>query len=417
MFGQALQGGMQQALAMMGPQGAPPPAPPGATPPIAPPGTGGNPAPQDVEVNKGLWRGFLDKLRNDPDFRQSVLVATTGLMRSPKPGENGLDVASQALQSGIGTLQSLRDARQGRADKQKQQEFENSIAGRQVGVQEQNANTNATGTAAQVAQGDRRVATDELRAGLEGRRTAADEKRADADMIRAQADRLRAETFNTNGGSLNQGQNVALVKMRAQALRAQNPALTEDQAALQAQNELLLSKGKTPGQIAADLYSNSVKTWSERVENIGKPLPPELNNQFAAEARERAVDFYKLGQPTQPTQGQPPAQQPGVPPTAPPAAAAPPSPQAAPSPATAVPPAAPQASTGNQGQDMLNSMLAEGRNAPLVAGATGYQIQDSNGVIAKVLDVQNGQARVQLPSGAIKLIPEATARSMAVRRQ
>ena len=67
-------------------------------------------APADPLIeNKGKWQVFMEKMK-DPNFKQAALQTGMGMMRSPGIGQNNFDVAGSALQGGLNTLTSLREA-------------------------------------------------------------------------------------------------------------------------------------------------------------------------------------------------------------------------------------------------------------------------------------------------------------------
>ena len=60
------------------------------------------------EENKGLWRGFFTRIKEDPNFRQAVMQTGLAMMQSPKMGENAFDQVSKGLGTGAATLDMLR---------------------------------------------------------------------------------------------------------------------------------------------------------------------------------------------------------------------------------------------------------------------------------------------------------------------
>lgn len=255
-------------------------------------------APEVLEQNKGLWKSFLDRTRTDPDFRNAVMATGASMMRSPQVGQNGFDQLSNGLTTGMQTLSALQNQRrtQGRedvADAQTAAKTDSSI-----NAETQNAGSYAKTADATSRSVDSNITSDRTKdavstanAALQPRVVAADEKRANAAMIAAQADHERAVNPKTGTES----KDVALVKMRASSLMAADPALTQDQANLKAQNELLLGKGKTPGQYALDLFKASLDARSSDFTKMGTPMTKQELDAMKLDAEETAKHFSTLG--------------------------------------------------------------------------------------------------------------------------
>src|SRR5690242_11466577 len=88
--------------------------------------------PAVIEQRKSGWKQWLSQL-NDPNTRAAIMQTGLGMMRSPSYGQNGWDVASQALGAGVSTLERLRErdrtlalAADERAKRDAQQQVENT---------------------------------------------------------------------------------------------------------------------------------------------------------------------------------------------------------------------------------------------------------------------------------------------------
>lgn len=274
-------------------------------------------APPNVEQNKSLWRSFLDRMDSDPSLRQSLLMMGAGMLRSPSFGQNGWDVLSNSVAQGMQTYQS------GRANAAQQ-----ALAERGVVVQERRAGTEEKATAANIDQGNRgaavaeqnaatnrmeaesRVTTNaaqvelgkmkqELDRELGTKKLQIEQQQADADTTRAGAYRSFYAGGGKGAGGGNPGQNVLLVQMRAKALMAQDPTLTEDQAILQAQQFVLddSKHSSTPAEIAERMFKSSYTMWAGNLDNMGKTPPTELQKQWLEDAKNYAKQFSQLGKP------------------------------------------------------------------------------------------------------------------------
>lgn len=254
-----------------------------------------------LQQRKGMWAKFMGQMQ-DPNFRQALMATGVGMMRSPQVGESGWDVAGTALNSGIGTLRNLRayDSEQGRLNRR--EALDTKVAEGNISTQAKNAGTYETSVTQQGAIGKAGMESQQFRdilsqtelainADLKKRGVAADEKRADAAMISAEADKDRAKL----GFSGSQSTQVALVNMRAQALRALNPKLSPEEANLQAQNELILGKGKSPGQFALDLFKTSMEARQNDLSKIGQPITQQEVDQMRTGATDIATQFFNLG--------------------------------------------------------------------------------------------------------------------------
>jgi hypothetical protein len=123
-------------------------------------------------------------------------------------------------------------------------------------------------------------------------------------MLAAEASQTRADKTGTTGST---GQNVQLVNQRKTALMSMNPGMTEDEATLQAQNDILLSKqGGNPAAIAQKSMETLMKAWQGNFDNFGKNPSPEELEKMRLESINWAKTVSKLnakGTPTTATSG------------------------------------------------------------------------------------------------------------------
>jgi hypothetical protein len=267
-----------------------------------------------IEENKSLWKSMFDKVRNDPNIQQALMATGLGMMRSPQVGQSGWDVGANAVAGGMSTLQQNR-----------QLQVQNQLAQRKLGLEETEvgskveknkadietgritADTYAATGAQQVESGRKKDAREDtatqLAVGLEPRKVAADEKKAEADLIRA-----NAYTDASKIGRGSTGQNVALVNQRAAALRKLNPGLSEEEATLQAQNDVLFTAkgGGNIASIATQLFKTNLEAWQNSFDNLGKAPTPQDLDRLKTDAMTQAKEFGKLngqGTPVSATSG------------------------------------------------------------------------------------------------------------------
>jgi hypothetical protein len=90
--------------------------PPGMTPPFAPPTEAPVQAPVAAPAEApagnpvvGAWKNFITQLQTDPNMRKALFQTGVGLMKTPELGKSGWDTASEALNRGMMTLETLRE--------------------------------------------------------------------------------------------------------------------------------------------------------------------------------------------------------------------------------------------------------------------------------------------------------------------
>ena len=280
------------------------------------------------EENKSLWRSMMDRVRTDPNMQQALLSAGIGMLRSPGFGQSGWDVTANALASGLGTFQQGRQLDTQNRMAQAKLGLEEQQVGAQVKktdsdikTGEQNANTYAAVGAEQVAASQAKTtrddATTQLANSLAPRETTAKETSARADMIRS-----NAYATQVKEGKGSTGQNVALVNQRKQALMSLNPGMSDEEATIKAQNDILLTakSGGNIANIATTLFKTNLEAWQNSFDNLGKDPTPEILEQLKQRSMQQAKEFGKLnGTPTTATsgtinRGTPPLSEPALPP-------------------------------------------------------------------------------------------------------
>lgn len=255
-----------------------------------------------LEERKSLWRSMLDKVQNDPNLRTALMSTAIGMMRNPGFGQNSWDTAANALAAGMGTYQQGRQLDVQNKQAERKLGLEEELGRGNLGVAQQNAQNygKSVDTQATVAQGNlenQQTLTAiqqqkaNLDAALEPRRVAADEKRAQADVDRAAA--YRVATQNSGGST---GQNVQLVNARKAALMKLNPGMTDEEATVQAQNDILLTAkvGNNPASLAASLFKSNLTAWQNSFDNLGKSPTPQQLEELKQLSLEQARDFAKL---------------------------------------------------------------------------------------------------------------------------
>lgn len=100
---------------------------------------GGNPL-------TGAWKNFITKVQTDDNFRKALFQTGVGLMQSPQLGQNNWDVAGNALNRGMMTLEQLRERDRQAQKEQRQEGREDKKLDAYIGV-----------TGAQVRESDQRV--------------------------------------------------------------------------------------------------------------------------------------------------------------------------------------------------------------------------------------------------------------------
>jgi hypothetical protein len=167
--------------------------------------------PEEIKKNRNLWQKFNDKVKADPNFRQAVLQTGLGMMKTARYGEGSFDVVSNALSTGVTTLDMLR--RRDMADKLQKEEESRKYAldTGQLTVQQTNAAANTSSAASQAAN-----AAENAAAGKAARDQAPEELKLkqgalEADMIRANADKTRASIYA--GGGFGGHQTAARVQV------------------------------------------------------------------------------------------------------------------------------------------------------------------------------------------------------------
>lgn len=252
--------------------------------------------PEELEKRKTGWKALLAKW-DDPNVRAAVVQTGLGLMKSPSYGQSGWDVGANALQAGVGTLQSMRErdrllAEQAaeRKKKETQQEIENKRGERQVSATEKNAAT-------QARQVDSTIAANQA-AGTRADRELTEKERHNketekADLLRAEAARVAAA-----GGGKGHKTSAEIEKInRLKAYYKQkNPSLTDEDVDKMAIDYVANSKGKPPRQLVVEAYQAKAKQWYDQQFDPTASPPPELQQQWKNEAIEEIRSLEAAGQ-------------------------------------------------------------------------------------------------------------------------
>lgn len=265
---------------------------------IGPQPTAAAAGPAEYEQNKGLWRGFLDKMRTDPNFKQAVQVTAMGMMRSPQMGQNGFDVASQALTTGVTTLDMLRQ-------RDRTQAIEDEERARKAGLEERGAQVAERGASSQ----ERNAATAEQEVKQRAEDSMSRWRQAqneleeairhnkaseEIDRLRANADSLRASAYM----SYRKDRPAAeVVKLNALSAKYQQDGIDPITADAMATERLLAGKSKAPGDRVRAAVDARIKAYSGSLESFDKPLSNEMIQQWLQEELEREKYFQSLETP------------------------------------------------------------------------------------------------------------------------
>lgn len=271
-----------------------------------------------LQENKSLWKSFMDKAQSDPNIRMALMSMGAGMLKSPGFGQNVGDVLGSSIAQGMGTFVQGRQMDSQTALAQAEQTRKQKETDTGAAVAQQNASTYATGVQQQgaaaqanIEQGKTQTAIAQAKANLEAelsprevkvkeRNAASAETSAQADLIRSKA---YAQNLPTTGKST--GQNVQLVNQRKAALMAINPGMTDDEATLQAQNDILMSKqsGGNPATIAKGLFDTQAKLWQNNLDNLGKAPTPQDIQSWTDTAKKTALEWAKMNRQGTPTTG------------------------------------------------------------------------------------------------------------------
>lgn len=271
---------------------------PAGQPPPAAMGPPQNPA---VEQNKGLWRGFFDRLKTDPNFRTAVMQTGAGLMRTPQMGQSGFDVAGQALMNGATTLDILRQ-------RDRMQTIEEQERTRKAGLEERGV----TAEERQVGAQERTAAATESRAATDAQATADRAKEAQAqaqhavraldeairhnkateqvDRLRAEADRKKSEAYLAGRAGRDPKD---VVFMNALSEKYQASGIDEVTADAMAVEYLKETKaGKAPADRIRAALDTRIKAYNGSMAALDTPLDNNMMKQWMNEeiAREKELE-------------------------------------------------------------------------------------------------------------------------------
>lgn len=240
------------------------------------------------EERKNLWRKTIDKIKTDPNFKQSVMTTGLNLMRSPGQGQNGWDVASNALQAGVTTLQALRErdkndkiAEEDRALKKR--DTESAIAARDKGVQldekklgiyEKDILGNNT-----LAQKKHDLAVRDL------------EETVRHNQASEGIDRTRANTYATTGG----GQASAeVVKIESLAKQYEAQGMKPVDAKAKATREVMTTAKTSPANLFNTAMNQEVELWQSNFDNLGKSPDDKTLEAMRNRAKQRVFDALRI---------------------------------------------------------------------------------------------------------------------------
>jgi hypothetical protein len=239
-----------------------------------------------VEQNKGLWRGFFDKVRTDNNFRTSVLMTGLGMMRSQRPGENAGDVIGQSLQTGVQTLDTLRQ-------RQRTQEIDDAERKRKAGLDERQTVVGERGATSQEKQVDiagKRAETEasDVKSRWDNAQAALNEairhnKATEViDRLRAVADKIRAEAYGSFRKNM-PGFQVKAMDAISEQLQAQGyDQVTAD--AMAAARVQTTGKATNPGDRVREMFTEKLKQYGGSLEALDHPMTADMQKQWMEEA-------------------------------------------------------------------------------------------------------------------------------------
>lgn len=260
----------------------------------------GPPAPVPVgspehAANKSKWQQFLGQM-DDPNFRQAVMQTGLQLMKSPQRGQSGWDVASNALSTGVSTLQGLREHdRQialqtaDRAKAESQRQTTNALEARKVGTGEQNAAIYGQQVAGQVGA--------EKATASRGERQLTEAQRSN--MSEEQIKRYEAETKRLHEKNLAAGTGgktpADIQKINMLAAQYISQGMDDVAAHAKAVEDLsLAAKAKTPGEHARLLYQTKIQAYANSIEGMKHPIDANKAATLMDESIHEAMQFQQL---------------------------------------------------------------------------------------------------------------------------
>jgi hypothetical protein len=258
------------------------------------------------EENKSKWRNFLATLE-DPNVRQALIATGIGLMRSPGYGQNSGDIIANALSSGVGTLQGLRNMQYERQTKEDQRRQENRRA--DAALQNQTTQVQQQGQQIQNAQAQAQTRTELERAQL----SEAQRHNLSTEEIarqNAESDRIRAQAYRTQA---NTGRNLGQDVFKIEALTQQYKAEGMDETAARAKAVMVVEStgaARTPGEQAQKLYELKLKNWQQDINNFGKSLTMQQMQKMLQESMNEVFQFHNF---SANLTGQPPTANPNNP--------------------------------------------------------------------------------------------------------
>jgi hypothetical protein len=268
-------------------------------------------------------------MHSDPNFKQAVLQTGISMMKSPQVGQNGFDIAANALGTGVSTLQGLRESERQKLLQQqeldlKTRDVNSAIAGRTNSAENTTKNTqlNIDTTARQLGQKDTELEREQATLDEMIRSHKAQEE---IDRQKVKVDNLRASAYArySQGGGSTPADITKIENLTAQYVAG---GMNEVEARAKATTEIQTTgKGKAPGDRYLTAAHNMTQAWLANPANIGKPLDEATQRNISNAAKMFAgeADALDAGRPMGVT---PPAATPRTPaanPQAPGAALAP----------------------------------------------------------------------------------------------
>jgi len=215
-----------------------------------------------------------------------------GLMRSPQMGQNGWDVAANALQTGVGTVQALRER-----DRKMKQEDEDRDLNRknienQIETRTSAANTAKEGTSNDylriINQDSQAKATHELNIRELDEKIRANKANEANDRIRANAAKDNAGGAGSTSADIQKINNLTAEKVA----NGMDPVKAKAEATRE-----VMSTGKTsPANMYTQAMQQEIELWQNSFDNLGKVPDPKTLGEMQARAKQRVMDALKMNE-------------------------------------------------------------------------------------------------------------------------
>lgn len=299
--------------------------------------------PVNFQENRGKWADFMNRIQTDPNMRQTLLQTGLRMMQGPKQGQNNLSLFGDSLESGVNTLQALRERdrlhqieAQDRLLKQKDTESQISTRERGASVAERGADNQDQRTMLdynellsknESLRKNHQLALDQLNGTLEHQQGTLGETIRHNKATEA-IDASRAKSYSLAAGGGGGGSTAAdTVKIENLAADYVAQGMNSTEAKARATREVMSTgKARDPSAVFNDSMKVELAKWQSNFDNLGKEPDPatwQAMRQSAMESTKQMLNLQgtapsmeRSGPIVRPQAGQ----QPGAAPTQPAAA-------------------------------------------------------------------------------------------------